>query len=123
MCAQLVYSENYHVCLLAVVVATEMTACSYDPYYLGLCEWTDCPGALQLEDTSCPTYPLISTPPPHSPPTTSSLSSHCSLSIQPESTRFSFATEEELSTFAKGLVPEILQHSKFYSTTACLFNL
>ena len=89
-----------------VVVATEMAACSYDPYCLGLCEWTDCPGALQLEDTPRPTYPLVSAPPPHSPPATASSSSHSSLSVQPESTRFKFATKEDLSTFAKGLVPE-----------------
>ena len=89
-----------------VVVATEMPACSYDPYCLGLCEWTDCPGVLQLEDTPHPTYLLVSVPPPHSPPATASSSSHSSLSVQPESTRFKFATEEELSTFAKGLVPE-----------------
>ena len=89
-----------------VVVATEMAACSYDPYCLGLCEWTDCPGALQLEDTPRPTYALVSAPPPHSPPATASSSSHSSLSVQPESTWFKFATEEDLSTFAKGLVPE-----------------
>ena len=83
-----------------------MAACSYDPYCLGLCEWTDCPGALQLEYTPRPTYPLVSAPPPHSPPATASSSSHSSLSVQPESTQFKFATEEDLSTFAKGLVPE-----------------
>ena len=83
-----------------------MSACSYDPYCLGVCEWTDCPGARQLEDTPRPTYPLVSAPPPHSPPAIASSSSHFSLSVQPESTRFKFATEDELSTFAKGLVPE-----------------
>ena len=62
-----------------VVVATETAACSYDPYCLGLCEWADCPGALQLEDTPRPTYPLVSAPPPHSPPATASSSCHSSL--------------------------------------------
>ena len=83
----------------------------------GLCEWTDCPGALQLEDTPRLTYPLVSAPPPHSPPAIASSSSHSSLSVQPESTRFKVATEEELSTFAKGLVPENTTRS-----TKCALN-
>ena len=83
----------------------ESQACSYNPFCLGMCEWTDCPGALQLDATPRPTCPRISAPPSNSPAVTasSSLSSHSSLS---ESKRFKFATEEELSTFAKGLVPE-----------------
>ena len=73
---------------------------------------------MRLEDTPLPTYPLISTPAPHSPPATAGSSSHSSLSVQPKSTQFKFATEEELSTFARGVVPEnttsssqVLQHN------------
>ena len=66
----------------------------------------NCPGALQLEDTPRSTYPLVSVPPPYSPPATASSSSHSSPSVQPKSSWFKFATEDEFSTFAEGLVPE-----------------
>ena len=108
--------------LTIVVVATEMAACSYDPYCLHLCQWTDCPGVLQLEDTPRPTYPLVSASPPHSLPATASSISHSSLSIQPESTRLKFATEEELSTFAKGLVLET-KYYMAYLISDCITTL
>ena len=81
---------KFSIATIATVLFFHSTVatCSYDPYCLGLCEWTDCPGALQLEDTPRPTYPLVSAPPPHSPPATASSSSHSSLCVQPESTRF-----------------------------------
>ena len=103
-----IYGDTLFKLLLATDSVTLLTstmdaqACPYDPYCLGLCEWTDCPGALQLDNTPRPTNLLVSAPPSQSPP----VASHSSLSVQPESTRFKFATEEELSTFAKGLVPE-----------------
>ena len=103
-----IYGDTLFKLLLATDSVTLLTStmdaqvCPYDPYCLSLCEWTDCPGALQLDNTPRPTNLLVSAPPSQSPP----VASHSSLSVQPESTRFKFATEEELSTFAKGLVPE-----------------
>ena len=71
-------------------------ACSYDPYCLGVCEWTDCPRALH------------NSPRPAVPPnsTTANYSTSPTPSVQTASKRFKFAEEEELSQFAKGLVPD-----------------
>ena len=83
-----------------------MATCPYNPYCLGLCKWTDCPGVLQLDNMPHPTHLLVSAPPSHSPPAIASSSGHSSLAIQPGSTLFKFTTDEELSTFAQGIVPE-----------------
>jgi hypothetical protein len=58
-----------------------------------MCEWTDCSGA------------LVNLPRPSSPPISTAATSPTS-SFQTTSKRFKFAKEEELSEFAKGLVPE-----------------
>ena len=68
-------------------------ACSCDPYCLGVCEWIDCPRA--LHNSPRPAVPPIST-----------TSTSPTPSVQTASKRFKFAEEEELSQFAKGLVPD-----------------
>jgi hypothetical protein len=61
-------------------------------YCLGMCEWTNCPGAL---GSPCPTTPPISTT--ATTPTSS---------VQITSKHFRLAKEEELSEFAERLIPE-----------------
>ena len=64
-----------------------MAVCFYDPYCLGGCEWTNFPGALQL-DMSSPTYLHVSDPATDSDSEQPLLSLH----IQPEFAQFKFAT-------------------------------
>jgi hypothetical protein len=79
----------------------EATACSFNPYCLGMCEWTDYPGylsGLQLDaDTSRP-LPQPEEPRPKDQPLL--------LTTSNESSRFKFASEQQLSELAKGLIPE-----------------
>ncbi len=89
------------------------------PYCIGMCDWTDCPGGLQL-DASMPhptTNDVTVAPPPPAPSASTSRSTHTRtrtpiLGTQPRLlsqtvTRFDFTTsEEELSELAKGLVPQ-----------------
>ena len=79
-------------------------ACPYSAYCLGMCEWTDCPGALIQDDNTPPaphpTDTPISAPPVTFPPATSPTS------LEPTAKRFKFASEQQLSELAKGLVPE-----------------
>ena len=76
-------------------------ACTYSRSCLGMCEWTDCPGA--AADSILPrpaTPPTVATPNRLTSLTTSVTSPTSAVK------RFKFAKEEELSQFAKGLVPQ-----------------
>ena len=95
----------------------ETMACSFSPYCLGMCEWTDCPGyssGLQLKtDTSRPLPQLEQLRPSSSKdqprfPTASN-----------ESSRFKLASEQQLSELAKGLIPE---NTKGSTKTVCPFT-
>ena len=61
-------------------------ACPYDPFCLGMCEWTGCIGAKVNVKLHLPT---TSTSEPHLPD---------------ESERFDFVDEDTLEEFSKGLV-------------------
>ena len=95
----------------------ETMACSFSPYCLGMCEWTDCPGyssGLQLEtDTFRPLPQLEQLRPSPSKdqprfPTASN-----------ESSRFKLASEQQLSELAKGLIPE---NTKGSTKAVCPFT-
>ena len=85
-------------------------ACPYNPSCLGMCEWTDCPGAkvnasLRLPSTSkFEPHPTASKFEPH--PTASTFEPHPTASKSATaSKRFEFADEETLEKFSKGLTP------------------
>lgn len=64
--------------------------CSYSSFCLGMCEWTDCPGGLYLQ-TEARLLPLNEPQP--------------SSTFRTEPQRFNFASDEQLSDLAKGLIP------------------
>ena len=80
----------------------------YDPFCLGMCDWTDCPGA-HLKETESPSRPVINldltlppsltAPPPPAPTATLSAQGKSSL---PSPKRFNFSDENELEEMAKG---------------------
>ena len=81
-------------------------ACSFSPYCLGMCEWTDCPGhrnasGLQLEIT--PSHPLPQLE--QLCPSSSKDQPHHPMASN-ESSCFQFSSEEQLSELVKGLIPE-----------------
>ena len=92
----------------------QLTACSYDPCCLGMCEWTDCPGALTR--ASLPgvlTTPHPSNMPSFNPvlPIPASMSSTAATSPTAQasahsSERFtSFIDDKMLDTMSKGMTP------------------
>ena len=80
-------------------------ACPYSNSCIGMCEWTDCPGALQF-DTIGP-HPTSEKQPhllcANEQPRPSTSAEPSEPLPQP---RFQFASEQKLTELAKGLVPE-----------------
>ena len=93
-----------------------MAAYSYNPFCLGLCEWTDCPGARRASE-------MTAMPHPDNPPNSASpaplleltLSSTCTdpaevaettIDLPPSHERFlSFVDDEKLAALSKGMTP------------------
>ena len=82
-----------------------MAACSYNPFCLGMCEWTDCPGALSrtgASETMATPHP-DDTPNP-APPASARAEPATTSDGQPE--RFaSFVDDEKLALLSKGMTP------------------
>ena len=100
---------------------TRMMACSFSPYCLGMCEWTDCPGhsnasGLQLEIS--PSHPLPQLE--QLRPSASKDQPRLPMASN-ESSRFKFSSEEQLSELAKGLIPENTKGSTNWALKS--FNL
>ena len=92
---------------------TESQAFPFDPFCLGMCSWTCCPGNADVE-TPEPHLPTSTSKPHLSTPSESQPllphPSSVSLPLQPHpssaSGRFKRVTDQELSKLAEGLVPQ-----------------
>ncbi len=97
-------------------------ACYYDPFCLGMCEWTGCPDPIQLKPYEAvkieqthlqPTRPSHQpAPPPQKMDQTlplvsavSAASSNASIEAALPSKRFKFASEDDLKELSKGYTP------------------
>ena len=85
-------------------------ACPYDPFCLGLCEWTDCPG--QLTAMPHPNNPPNSAPPSPATMIAQAPGSHtldfskAAIGLPPSHERFSsFVEDEKLAVLCKGMIP------------------
>ena len=106
---------------------TTSQACSYDPLCLGMCDWTDCPGAglgganaelphpLQTASSKACPRPCPFTEQQQQPSTTASTSSAQPL---PPSERFQFADEKSLLELAKGCTPADTSRSTKWALAA-----
>ena len=89
-----------------------MAACSYNPFCLGMCEWTDCPGALSRPGGPGPSETMATphpddTPNP-APPASARAEPATTSDVQPE--RFaSFVDDEKLALLSKGMTPVITE--------------
>ena len=80
-------------------------ACPYSEYCIGMCEFTECPGALQLESakphlpTSTGTRVRVENGPASSPSVTAGQPSRSVSTTE----RFEYASEQELTELVKDL--------------------
>ena len=93
------------VAMASVDSTNESFACLFDPYCLGMCSWTGFPGNADVAMSASWPHPELKRPPscanePHSSTATTS--------------RFAFASEEELSKLAEGVM-YTSQHSQNHS--------
>ena len=72
-------------------------ACSFSPFCLGMCEWTDCPGKGRVNITPHPQAAAKDRP--------STSSSATRKEILPPTERFNYASEDELFQLSKGHIP------------------